>query len=164
MKTQVRTPAKTDLKRLNTGLTWEQILTVTWLLFTNFILTPKCALLFLLEFLKILGKWKACQLDTFERVKLKCLVCISFLIAIKLIISTFWFFPVKQDVANTPVCFIFYPNLVFNQIKENKTLYAYMYVALKTLLCALHLSVILESTLQVKTNKQLKYQIIIKCF
>ena len=39
-----------------------------------------------------------------------------------------------------------------------------MYVALKTLLCALHLSVILESTLQVKTNKQLKYQIIIKCF
>ena len=130
MKTQVRTPAKANLKRLNTGLTWEQILTVTWLLFNNFLLTPKCVLLFLLEFLKILGKWKVCQLHTFERVKLKCLVCISFLIAINYI--NFLVISCEVKFTNTPVCFIFYPNLFVNQIKENKTLYAYMYIALKT--------------------------------
>ena len=130
MKTQVRTPAKANLKRLNTGLTWEQILTVTWLLFTNFLRTPKCVLLFLLEFLKILGKWKVCQLHTFERVKLKCLVCISFLIAINYI--NFLVISCEVKFTNTPVCFIFYPNLFVNQIKENKTLYAYMYIALKT--------------------------------
>ena len=130
MKTQVRTPAKANLKRLNTGLTWEQILTVTWLLFTNFLRTPKCVLLFLLEFLKILGKWKVCQLHRFERVKLKCLVCISFLIAINYI--NFLVISCEVKFTNTPVCFIFYPNLFVNQIKENKTLYAYMYIALKT--------------------------------
>lgn len=130
MKTQVRTPAKANLKRSNTGLTWEQISTVTWLLFTNFLLTPKCVLLFLLEFLKILGKWKVCQLHTFERVKRKCLVCISFLIAINYI--NFLVISCEVKFTNTPVCFIFYPNLFVNQIKENKTLYAYMYIALKT--------------------------------
>ena len=130
MKTQVRTPAKANLKRLNTGLTWEQILTVTWLLFTNFLLTPNCVLLFLLEFLKILGKWKVCQLHTFERVKLKCLVCISFLIAINYI--NFLVISCEVKFTNTPVCFIFCPNLFVNQIKENKTLYACMYIALKT--------------------------------
>ena len=130
MKTQVRTPARANLKRSNTRLTWEQILTVTWLLFTNFLRTPKCVLLFLLEFLKILGKWKVCQLHTFERVKPKCLVCISFLIAINYII--FLVISCEVKFTNTPVCFIFCPNLFVNQIKENKTLYACMYIALKT--------------------------------
>ena len=122
MKTQVRTPAKANLKRLNTGLTWEQILTVTWLLFNNFLLTPKCVLLFLLEFLKILGKWKVCQLHTFERVKPKCYykgsVFVCFLIAINYI--NFLVISCEVKFTNTPVCFIFYPNLFVNQIKENK--------------------------------------------